>query len=345
MGLPSVFGNKPHQRFAFCLDILNNILDGYNNQAIMASTLKDLISVLPDPELPFTEMSSILSTLSGRMPAKLEEGVRAALDGAQSKNGSLDFPAVRIRKLLDQFISSEVRAPERPMLRAQLGALYDVTESYRSGLKQHEIDTLAGLLERYEETEKVFGGSIEARVLKLRVQFKDDIDKVAALVPSHLKVQSKAKLVFAILDEVKSSGTNISNAESRLHKACRAWLHSKRSMFSILFLLPGSYAFCPRSSTAVSLKAREVLITGQMPSFEERAVQMETILRQSVTTSYYGEASLDHRNPHPEVLKELTDSRHSVYDVLPKFSNHEDPWVALSELHVFLNFVFSWLLT
>ena len=41
------------------------------------------------------------------------------------------------------------------------------------------------------------------------------------------------------------------------------------------------------------MKAREVLITGQMPSFEERAVQMEAVLHQSVTTSYYGEQGSD----------------------------------------------------
>ena len=232
-----LFRSKPHQRFAFCLDILNNILDGYDNQAIMASTLKDLIAVLHDPELPFSEASSILSTLSGRMPAKLEESVRSALNSAHAKNGSLDFPAARVRKLLDQFITSEVRAPERPMIRLQLGALYDITDRFRSGLKQHEIDTLAGLLERYEETEKLFGGSIEARVLKLREQFKDDLDKVAALVLSHLKAQSKAKLVFAILDEVKNSGPNISNPESRLHKVLQglAALEAKCAIFLSFF--------------------------------------------------------------------------------------------------------------
>ncbi|OCB90590.1 acetyl CoA carboxylase [Sanghuangporus baumii] len=319
MGLPNVVGNKPHQRFVFCLDILNNILDGYDNQAIMASTLKDLISASRDPELPFSEASSILSTLSGRMPAKLEESVRSALNSAHSRNGSHDFPAARIRKLLDQFITSEVRAPERPMLRLQLGALYDITERYRSGLKQHEIDTLAGLLERYEETEKLFGGSIEARVLKLREQFKDDLDKIAALVLSHLKAQSKAKLVYAILDEVKNSGPNISNPESRVHK-----------------VLQGLAALEAKSSTGVSLKAREVLIKGHLPSFEERAVQMEAVLRQSVTTSYYGETGIEHRNPHPEVLRELTDSRHSVFDVLPKFFNHEDSWIALAALEVYV---------
>lgn len=44
-----------------------------------------------------------------------------------------------------------------------------------------------------------------------------------------------------------------------------------------------------RSSTSVSLKAREVLILGQMPSYEERLVQMESVLKNSVSNHYYGE--------------------------------------------------------
>ena len=84
MGNPAVTGHKPHQRLAYCLGILNDILDGFDNQAIMASTFKDLLAVLHDPELPYAQAHSILSTLSGRMPAKLEETVRAAIDAANS---------------------------------------------------------------------------------------------------------------------------------------------------------------------------------------------------------------------------------------------------------------------
>lgn len=40
----------------------------------------------------------------------------------------------------------------------------------------------------------------------------------------------------------------------------------------------------------MSLKAREVLILGQMPSYEERLVQMESVLKNSVTNNYYGES-------------------------------------------------------
>lgn len=217
MGLPSVTGNKPHQRLAACLDMLNNILDGYDNQAVMSTTLKDLITVLRDPELPFSEVTSILSSLSGRMPAKLEEGIRGAIELARSKSGVQEFPVGRIKKLLDNYVTINVRAQDRTMFRAQMGALFDSVDKYRNGLKQHEWDTIADLLGRYEATEKLFGGSIETRVLTLREQHKDNLDAVAALVLSHVKAQSKSKLVFALLDEVKNAGSNLSNEESKLH--------------------------------------------------------------------------------------------------------------------------------
>jgi acetyl-CoA carboxylase/biotin carboxylase 1 len=33
------------------------------------------------------------------------------------------------------------------------------------------------------------------------------------------------------------------------------------------------------------------------------------------------------RTPSADILKELTDSQHTVYDVLPSFFNHQDPLV------------------
>ena len=259
MGHPSVVGTKPHQRLEFCLDVLNNILDGYDNQAVMLSTLKDLVSVLRDPELPFTEVSAILSTLSGRIPSKLEDSIRSAMDAVRSKptyahshassgSGSStpvsvsapvpEFPASRVKKLLENYVTTHVRPQDRAMFRTQTAALFDVADRYRGGLKQHEIDTLAELLGRYEATEGLFGGSIEARVLKLREENKDNLDKVAAAVLSHMKAASKAKLVFAILEEVKSNAANLANPDSRLHKVLQglAALEAKWVFFLLFFV-------------------------------------------------------------------------------------------------------------
>lgn len=222
MGMPYVTASKPHQKFHLCLEILNNILEGYDNQAIMAATLKDTLAALRNPELPFSEVSAILSTLSGRMPARLEDSIRSVIDASSKPRSSpREFPAARVKKLLDNYVNDCVRAQDRTMFRLGLAALFDAVESYRGGLKRHEWDTIAMLLRKYEATEKLFGGSIEARVLALREQHKNDLDAVTALVLSHTKAQSKSKLVMSLLDLVKSGASSLSTPESPLNEVLK----------------------------------------------------------------------------------------------------------------------------
>src|SRR5260370_42522429 len=78
-GMPSVVGSKIHQRHTRDVEILSNILDGFDNSVIMSSTLKELMSILDDPALPFSQAFAILATLSGRMPTKLKDSVRVAI--------------------------------------------------------------------------------------------------------------------------------------------------------------------------------------------------------------------------------------------------------------------------
>ncbi|KAG8851514.1 acetyl-coenzyme-A carboxylase [Tulasnella sp. 330] len=319
MGVHAVTGTKPHQRLDFLIDILNNILDGFDNQAVMTPTLKDLTAVLHDPELPYAEVGAVMSALSGRMPAKMEEAVRAAIDTTKLKASQREFPAQRVKKIVESFLQDNVNAEERTMVRSKIQPLLDVVERYKNGLQAHEWATIATLFKRYQATEQLFGGSIEERVLKLREQHKDDLDIVAGLVLSHTKAQSKNKLVIALLDIVSSSGVWTSTGDDELTVVMKelASLESK-------------------STTAVALKAREVLISTQLPSYQERATQMEQVLRMSITSGYYGESSINKGTPSTEVLKELTDSRWIVYDVLPTFFNHDDQWIALASLEVYV---------
>ena len=96
--------------------------------------------------------------------------------------------------------------------------LFDVVEHYIGGLKTHEVHVIANLLACYADTGKLSGGSIKGRIISLREQHKDDLDKVVSLVLSHIKAQSKAKLVLVILDHVKKTGLPVSNSESPLFK-------------------------------------------------------------------------------------------------------------------------------
>ena len=274
VGAPSVIGNRPHQRFRYSVGILNDILDGFDNQAVMHSTIKDLINSLNNPELPYSEMHVVMSSLSGRIPVKLEESIRSTLEAAKAKGDNAEFPAARLKKIMDYFIQDNVRPTEAVMFRAQVSPISEIVERYTQGLKEHEVNVLGALLKKYADTEALFSGSIEARVLALREQNKDNLDNVVSLVLSHSRAQSKGKLVMALLEHVKASGLTVSNPESFMYQ-----------------VLQNLAALENRSSAVVALKAREVLISCQLPSYEERHAQMEAILKSSVTSSFYGEGS------------------------------------------------------
>jgi len=274
VGTPSVIGKRPHQRFKYLTGILNDILDGFDNQAVMHSTLKELIDTLHNPELPYSEMNVVMSSLSGRIPAKLEESIRNTIEAAKAKGDNTEFPAIRLKKILDNFVQENVRPTEEAIFRGQISPISEIVERYIHGLKEHEIGVLGGLLKKYADTEALFSGSIEARVLALREQNKNDLDKVVSLALSHSRAQSKSKLVMALLDHVKAGGSTVSNTESFMYQ-----------------VLQSLAALENRSSAAVALKAREVMISCQMPSYEERRAQMEAILKSSITSSFYGEGS------------------------------------------------------
>ncbi|KAK3076572.1 acetyl-coenzyme-A carboxylase, partial [Coniosporium uncinatum] len=91
LGTPQIMGNKPPQRFTYLFGVLQNILSGFDNQVIMQSTLRELIEVLRDPELPYGEWTAQSSALHSRMPQKLDSAFEQVVERAHSRN--LEFPA------------------------------------------------------------------------------------------------------------------------------------------------------------------------------------------------------------------------------------------------------------
>ncbi|GAA5920490.1 hypothetical protein JCM1841_003513 [Sporobolomyces salmonicolor] len=315
LGLPNIIGNKAHQRFAYLKDILDNILAGYDNQAIMQATIKELMSVLRDSELPYGEANAVLSTLSGRIPAKLEASLRQSIDAAHAAGA--EFPSPRLRKAIDSALE-ELRPTEAQTVRNFLVAFDDVVNRYRAGLKQHEWFTIASVFAAYYETEKPFSGRDDDVVLELRDTHRDKLDEVVKLVLSHYKAASKNSLLLALLELVKESDS----------------LPLVEATFS--GVLKDLADLESKATTKVALKAREVLIHTQLPSLDERLIQLEQILKASVTQTTYGEAAPVDRSPRPEILKDVIDSRFTVFDVLPSFFQHTDPWIALAALDTYV---------
>ncbi|GCB28162.1 acetyl-CoA carboxylase [Aspergillus awamori] len=320
LGPPQVVGSKPPQRFFLLHSILENILKGYDNQVIMNATLKELVEVLRNPDLPYGEWNAQSSALHSRMPQKLDSQLQNIVDKARARKA--EFPAKQLQKTVQRFIEENVNPADAEILKTTLLPLTEVINKYLDGLKVHEFNVFIGLLEQYYEVEKLFAGRNlrdEDSILKLRDENKEDIGKVVQTVLSHSRIGAKNNLILAILAMYRPNQPNVGNV-SKYFKP----------------ILKKLTEFESRAAAKVTLKARELLIQCALPSLEERLSQMELILRSSVVESSYGETGWEHREPDSQVLKEVVDSKYTVFDVLPRFFVHQDVWVTLAALEVYV---------
>ncbi|KAI5362011.1 Putative biotin/lipoyl attachment, biotin-binding, biotin carboxylase-like domain-containing protein [Septoria linicola] len=318
MGTPVVLGTKPPQRYTFLRGVIESILQGFDNSVIMKSTLNELISVLRDPELPYGEWTSQASALHSRMPQKLDTAFEDLVKRAHTRNS--EFPAKQLGKTFDRFLA-EMSAGDADLLRAQLTPLTDILQKYGDGLKAHEFQVISELLKQYYDVESIFSARQtrdEEVVLQLRDANREKTGDVVLTVLSHTRANAKNALIIEILQKYRPNQPGVGNVAKYLRKSLQQ-----------LAELEG------RATAKVALKARELLIQCSMPSLEERTSQMEHILRSAVIESRYGESGWEHREPNFEVIKEVVDSKYTVFDVLPQFFGHQDPWVSLAALEVY----------
>ena len=232
-----------------------------------------------------------------------------------------EFPAKQLQRVFDRFLHDNVSGADASTLRSTLAPLTDIIDKYLNGLKPHEFEVFVQLFEKYYAVESIFSGRQnrdEEVILALRDQNKDKLSYVAQTVLSHTRSSSKNQLIVEILDAYRPNKAGVGNVADFFKPSLQK-----------LAELEG------RPVAKVSLKARELLIQCAMPSLEERTQQMEHILRSAVLESRYGESGWDHREPDFDVIKEVVDSKHTVFDVLPQFFVHKDPWVSLAALEVY----------
>ncbi|KAJ2988249.1 hypothetical protein NUW58_g4081 [Xylaria curta] len=320
LGSPQVGGNKPAQRFNRLYAILQNILMGFDNSVIMQQTLKEMIEVLRDPELPYGEWSAHHSALHSRMPQKLDATFTQVID--RSKARGTEFPAKTLARTFTKYVSDNMSSADGETLRVTLEPLLNVLINYAEGQKVRELNAISSLLSLYTDVESLFAHrrtQDEDVILKLREENKEDYLKVVQIVLSHSRVGSKNHLVLALLDEYRPNKPHVGNVAKHLKSVLRKMAELDS-----------------RSTAKVSLKAREILIQCALPSLEERTAQMEHILRSSVVENKYGETGWDHRQPNLDVIKEVVDSKYTVFDVLCSFFAHDDPWVSAAALEVYI---------
>ncbi|KAI7872973.1 acetyl-CoA carboxylase [Spinellus fusiger] len=317
-GPPYISGDKPIQRFNDTKHVLEYVLQGYDNQALVQTLVKDITDILRNPELPYSELNQLMSALSGRIPQRLEHALQSVQ--ASAFEAKREFPSVEFLKTVDDFARAHISSQsEATAFKTSVEPLVAIFERYRHGLKQHEYAVYVNLMEQYYDVEILFSTQQreEEVILSLRDQNKDSLEKILSIVLSHAKVNVKNNLILMLLDIVAP----ISATGGAIDKYFVSILKRLSEIDS-------------RATQKVALKAREFLILCQLPSYEERQGQMLQILKSSVTESVYG-GGVEYRTPSLDVFKDLIDTKFNVFDVLPNFFYHEDPHIALAAIEVY----------
>lgn len=317
VGAPIIEGTKPAYKFKSLITTLENILKGYDNQVIMNASLQQLIEVLRDQKLPYSEWKMQISALHSRLPAKLDEQLEQLVE--RSAKRSAVFPARQLGKLLE----GALKQPDADaLLGTVMEPLLDITRRYANGLEAHEHSVFVKFLEEYYDVEKLFNAPNvreENVILKLRDENVDNLEKVVIIVLSHSKVAAKNNLILAILKHYQPLCKLSSEIASILSIALQHIVELES-----------------KATAKVALQAREILIQGALPSVKERTEQIEHILKSSVVQASYGATNPKRSEPDMEVLKDLIDSNYVVFDVLTQFLSHPDPSVAAAAAQVYV---------
>ncbi|KAF3986487.1 hypothetical protein FT663_04865 [Candidozyma haemuli var. vulneris] len=316
IGEPSIQGTRPVHKFKKYSSILRNILAGYDNQVIMNSTLKNLIEILRDRELPYSEWAMHCSALHSRLPPKLDEAMTALFERSHSRGA--EFPAKNLLKLMNK---AEKESGDS-LFASVVAPLVEVATSYSGGLIEHEYSFIADLINEYHTVESFFSGSShreEDVILQLRDENKSDLSKVSTYALSHSRVSAKNNLILAILDAYQPILQQSATIATPIRESLRKIVELES-----------------RGTAKVALKAREILIQCSLPSIKERSDQLEHILRSSVLQTSYGEVYAKYRSPALDVIREVVDSKHTVFDVLLQFLVNTDEWVAMAAAEVYV---------
>ncbi|XP_028408241.1 acetyl-CoA carboxylase-like isoform X2 [Dendronephthya gigantea] len=312
---PSVKGDKLHQVFHTARENLQHVMTGYAAEEphftkFLDQNVELLTKTLKDPKLPLMELKELLSSISGRIPETVEEAIHRLLANYASNITSVlsQFPSQQIANVVDAHAATLTKRADREAFFLNTQSIVQLVQRYRNGCRGHMKSVIVSLLRQYLQVESLFSeGNFDKCVLAIREENKEnDMSAVVANVFSHANVPKKNVLMVKLID--------MAGSEQNLKG-------------DLLTALQELTTLVRQEHAKVALRARQVLIQSQQPSYELRHNQFESIFLSSI--SYGSQFS-------PEVLQKLINSETAIFDVLPSFFYHSNEFVRMAALEVYI---------
>ncbi|CCE63008.1 hypothetical protein TPHA_0D03740 [Tetrapisispora phaffii CBS 4417] len=314
-GTAVIEGTKLAHRFQYLYYKLNNLLYGYDTQDSSKAILEELLEVLRNPALPYSEWQLQLSGLHPKIPKILDIQMQQIVTTYSKMDSS--FPAVELRKKLEDAINEKNSDSSMKQI---LEPLYDITESYLNGIKEHEYSVIIKLLGKYYDTERLFIGDKvqeEHVILKLRDENRKNLKTVSNIVLSHSKVLRKNELVMDILKYYYS----------QCHKFTLFTKLVEPTLINLTKL--------GNDSNKVSLFARKLLIQCSLPSLKDKANMISSVISRALGDSKFLN-NIDHPQPDLKILEELIECDFAIFDSLFPFLVNDNTPVANAAANVYI---------
>ncbi|KAJ8027759.1 Acetyl-CoA carboxylase [Holothuria leucospilota] len=295
---------------------LENILWGYcipepNFSKEVEKSVNRLTQILRDPSLPLLEAQEIMSSISGRIPSKVEKDIRRLLNVYSSNVTSVlcQFPSQAIANVIDRYAAPLQKKADRDAFFMHTHEIVQLVQRYRNGIRGHMKSVIQELLILYNTIESKFQqGPYDKSVKTLLDENKGDMLGVVGTIFSHSHVHYKNFLVVTLIDRLSSHQAGLTEELSDILKQLTT--------------------LSKQENSKVALKARQVLIAAQQPPYELRHNQVESIFLSAVQMRGHQYC--------PDSLKKLIMSETTIFDVLPSFFYHTTEDVRRSALEVYV---------
>ncbi|XP_032823616.2 acetyl-CoA carboxylase 1 isoform X2 [Petromyzon marinus] len=314
--MPLLHGEKLHQVFHLVLDTLYHVMNGYCLPEPFFSTkmkgwVEQLMKTLRDPSLPLLELQDLMTSVSGRVPPSVEKAIRKEMAQYASNITSVlcQFPSQQIANILDSHAATLQRKSEREVFFMNTQTIVQLVQRYRSGIRGHMKSVVLDLLRQYLRVETQFqNGHYDKCVIALRENHKGDMTTVVHYIFSHAHVAKKNALVIMLIDQLFGRDPTLTE--------------------ELAAILSELTQLSKTTNSKVSLRARQVLIASNLPSYELRHNQVESIFLSAI--DMFGHQFC------PENLQKLIISETSIFDVLPNFFYHSNQIVRMAALEVYV---------
>ncbi|RHZ27040.1 hypothetical protein DYB31_000172 [Aphanomyces astaci] len=299
------------------IETLTTVLDGFKlPDDLVQRAINDLFdSALKDPLLPLDEISETLSALASRMPGHVYDQIRDHMQAYRDSDKSAPFDVSKISAALDAFKGTLTLPSEANAYEGKIAPLREVLPKFENGLETRRERVVYDLIAKYFNVENPYaqGHNVEDIVMALR---KDNVASLAAvfgIARAHVAIDNRSKWLLEVLRHIRRG--------------------DKKAISSYVSMLEAIANFKGRDYSLVSLEARHILVDRTMPSYSDRVLEMETILRAIVSDTS--------RPPHEtEKFQELLDQSQPIFDLLISHVDHSDVAIRQVALNLYIRRVY-----